>query len=776
MMQTLKIKQLTDKSQSLSKVYVPAFSIILTVCSFLCLWNVFHLPCSLALIIIFSILLPVAFFWLLGSNAANYINMLLPILLAVYFAAAYQVIWKGYLTIANCVIAKINQYLHFGILTYDTGTAFDKNLYTIMALIPAILLFSYLTVLSVKHSLFLPVIFLTLPFILTGIYFHEYSVLPAMVLIVIIWAMLFSSSMSEKTISWKTTVWIFAISALLGTFVCFVIPYSKYLSSQPINNIRQSAIQEIDNLRYNYGIKKVQMDLLPNGDLKNAKTLSYTDEVVMNVKMQKPSAVYLKGYVGSVYSNNRWNSLPQAAYSGNYTGLFEWLSKNKFYPQSQISSLCSTNPQFKSSGITVNNIALTSKYIYAPYEAAAAQDLLPQNVDYGKDTGIFSSGLLGTRSYSFSMVPPITADYGTADLNKWVKENTGSTANYTQYVKDEMAYRAFVYKNYLDVPAETKKTLTTYFTKDTMDSLNDKSTQSVIDFLRKYYLQKLSFSTEIKPLPANSDFISNFLKTGSGYDVHFATLSVMVLRSAGIPARYVEGYYLPHNYVDIYSKTENATLEIKDSFAHAWVEIYADGIGWIPAELTPGYYNPTKDSTKNTGSDEKVSKKDKNLYNDQDNAVTNDSANKQPQAKKNMSQNPIYFIIAAVLLALLAAIAAVVFWHKAKRKKDFAQPHKITAALKIYAYAAKLLSFDGIKINRHSAYESSDEISQKYDQSTGMNFKEFLGLVYKARFGPADPNMQEFSYMQSYVKSLANQIYEKQGFAKKVLLKLSGLI
>ena len=773
-MQTLRIKKPADPLQALSKVSVPAFSIVLTVCSFLCLLVVFDLPCSFFVITVFSVLLPAVLFWLM-SKASKYIYMLLPLLIAVYFAAAYQVVWKGYLTIANCVITKIDRYYHLGILTYDTGAAFDRNLYATMALIPAILLFSYLTVVSVRHRLFVPVILLSLPFILAGVSFHVYSVMPAAVLIVIIWSVLFSSSMSQK-FSWKTAVWLFSIAALVGILIYFVFPYSKFISSQPINSIRRSAINEIDDLRYNYGIKKVPMDLLPNGDLKDAKTLSYTDEVVMNVKMQKPSAVYLKGYVGSVYSNNRWNSLPAAAYSGNYTGLFEWLAKNKFYPQSQISGLCSISPQLSSSGITVNNIALKSKYIYAPYEAVPTKDLLPQKVDYGQDTGIFSTGLFGTRSYSFSMVSPITADYGTADLNQWVKENIGDNANYSQYVKDEMAYRAFVYKNYLDVPGETKKAIDTYFTKTTMDFLKNKSTQSVIDFLRRYYLQKLSFSTEIKPLPANSDFISNFLKTGTGYDVHFATLSVMVLRSAGIPARYVEGYYLPHSYVDIYSKTENATLEIKDSFAHAWVEIYADGIGWIPAELTPGYYNAAKDPTKKTGSDEKVSKKDKNLYNDQDSAVTNDSADKQSQAKKNANQKTISVIIAAILTALIAA-----FWLHSKRKKNFAQhyksqPHKGKAALKIYAYASRLIQFDGIKINRYSAYESSDEISQKYDRNTGMKFKDFLRLVYKARFGPTEPSMQEFSDMQCYVKSLAKQIYERQGFAKRVLLKLSGLV
>ncbi len=434
--------------------------------------------------------------------------------------------------------------------------------------------------------------------------------------------------------------------------------------------------------------------------------------------------------------------------------------------------MCGVSPQLGKFNISVDNVALESKYIYTPYEAVSTEDLLPQNVKYGKDAEINSSGLLGTRSYSFSMYFPISADYGVADLNKWVKDNIGDNTNYAEYEKNERAYRAFAYKNYIDVPTETNKMLEKYFTKGTIDSLKNKDYQSIVDFLRRYYLQKFTYSTEIEKLPADSDFIANFLKTGSGYDVHFATLSVMLLRSAGIPARYVEGYYLPHSYVDMYAQTPNAVLDVKDSFAHAWAEIYVDGVGWVPTELTPGYFNPSKDPSKSTGKDENILKKDKNFYNDQEKALTNDSADK---VKKNTKFNslPLVYEIAAGAALLFIIIVLTL---KAIRRKRFVQSDKVKAALLIYAYAAKLLKIDGIKIDHHSAYESSDEISQKYDQLTGMNYKEFLNCVYKARFGSAGLDAQELAYMQSFINSLEKQIYVKQGFGKKLIIKILGLI
>ena len=39
------------------------------------------------------------------------------------------------------------------------------------------------------------------------------------------------------------------------------------------------------------------------------------------------------------------------------------------------------------------------------------------------------------------------------------------------------------------------------------------------------------------------------------------------------------------------TKQRETTLTSKDS--HAWAEVYMDGIGWIPVDVTPGYYFDT---------------------------------------------------------------------------------------------------------------------------------------------------------------------------------------
>ena len=77
------------------------------------------------------------------------------------------------------------------------------------------------------------------------------------------------------------------------------------------------------------------------------------------------------------------------------------------------------------------------------------------------------------------------------------------------------------------------------------------------------------------------DFVSHFLEEGRGYCVHFATLGTLLLRMEGIPARFVRGY--------VADLDDQGCASVRDSAAHAWVEIYLDGYGWYPVEMTPGY-------------------------------------------------------------------------------------------------------------------------------------------------------------------------------------------
>ena len=72
-----------------------------------------------------------------------------------------------------------------------------------------------------------------------------------------------------------------------------------------------------------------------------------------------------------------------------------------------------------------------------------------------------------------------------------------------------------------------------------------------------------------------------------------------MFRYYGIPARYVEGYLITPQ--DIEGKQAGDTIEIPGTNGHAWTEIYVDGLGWIPLEMTPSYYGVMEEANLKTG-------------------------------------------------------------------------------------------------------------------------------------------------------------------------------
>lgn len=64
---------------------------------------------------------------------------------------------------------------------------------------------------------------------------------------------------------------------------------------------------------------------------------------------------------------------------------------------------------------------------------------------------------------------------------------------------------------------------------------------------------------------------------------------VVMLRSVGIPARWVKGF-TPGTFEALNDGLREYT--VTNANAHSWVEVYFSGIGWVPFEPTRGFDNP----------------------------------------------------------------------------------------------------------------------------------------------------------------------------------------
>lgn len=153
-----------------------------------------------------------------------------------------------------------------------------------------------------------------------------------------------------------------------------------------------------------------------------------------------------------------------------------------------------------------------------------------------------------------------------------------------------------LYDKYMQIPA----TLPTRV-KSLAESITSTKTNTYdkVKAIEQYLATKYPYTLKPNSTPTNRDFVDYFLfDLKEGYCTYFATAMTMMVRSIGVPARYVEGYILPP------TAKSNKTFEVTNEQAHAWVEVYFEGIGWIPFEPTSvfrsAFYN-NKDYTPSLG-------------------------------------------------------------------------------------------------------------------------------------------------------------------------------
>lgn len=146
----------------------------------------------------------------------------------------------------------------------------------------------------------------------------------------------------------------------------------------------------------------------------------------------------------------------------------------------------------------------------------------------------------------------------------------------TDLAEYEGAYAEFVDEQYLTIDDETLEYMNEIIKREGFDA----SDPEIIVKVAKYIQGSAEYNLEYdRDLDEESNVAIAFLDYyKEGVCSHYSTAAALLYRALGIPARYTVGvvaYPDGNDYVEVPAKN-----------AHAWVEVYIDGLGWIYVEVT----------------------------------------------------------------------------------------------------------------------------------------------------------------------------------------------
>jgi len=143
--------------------------------------------------------------------------------------------------------------------------------------------------------------------------------------------------------------------------------------------------------------------------------------------------------------------------------------------------------------------------------------------------------------------------------------------------KASTTYPTWVTKYYLQLPANLPKRVEDLARQITAGATNPYDKAVAV----QSYLRQLPYDQNIKLPAGDFDAVDYFLFIQKGYCDYFGTVMAVLLRSVGVPARFVTGY-LPGVY-----DFGAGHYVVSERDAHAWAEVYFPPYGWIEFEPTP---------------------------------------------------------------------------------------------------------------------------------------------------------------------------------------------
>lgn len=384
-----------------------------------------------------------------------------------------------------------------------------------------------------------------------------------------------------------------ALTLLLGAGILLALPESRYEQPAIFSRMQEKIIGWTDPYDPIFHAGNTYTGMMKGAAghqrLGSSASIRYTGRVIADIEATSTTHLYIRSWTGGLYEDSRWKDFPDSTYDGT-EALFA-KNQGEWYDQGAwLMEVAARNPLISQKLLNYtkeNDLSAFKK----PFTLAALYEksrflLLPYDADFGGPYFRYDRSPISREGKAYSTdVWDIPAG---AIFSMMVRESI-KDPYYTTYIEAEKRYRDFVYAHYLTIPEETHTAIASLGAIPPAKTLSEKRAR--IDAVRHFLETNYTYTKNPGRTPADKDFISYFLtESRKGYCTSFASAAVMLLRASGIPARYAVG--LSVNIEDLrnapLTKEGLHALSVNDHHAHAWVEVYVDGLGWRPCEMTPG--------------------------------------------------------------------------------------------------------------------------------------------------------------------------------------------
>lgn len=482
-----------------------------------------------------------------------------------------------------------------------------------------------------------------------------------------------------------------------------------------------------------------------NGNVNKGNNYSFGQKHLEIVTSQQPKdAVYLKNYTGGYYNNGRWNTV-------NENSFFSNMQDGNYY------SMICNNPyyilQFVLEESDVMDINVRS---YKSLMTGTCVPVLSQKT--GSENGYTTY-----QGYNLSDFLSVLDTVSAGGFDDLLGEYGAYAESTYMYVPEDKIPRIVELCNTSGV----RKGNYTAATNFIISTLNEMTT----------------YTTSPGNAPLGVDIAEYFLfDSGKGFCQQYATTAALMYRLLGLPSRYVTGYMVTPS--DFHKNSDGTYTAIAtDEKAHAWVEVYVDGTGWIPTEVTFSQdeidqggstavddNNPTEEPT----SEEATTEPTENTTEPSDLTEPTTEPNNTNSSDNNNSMSEMLIqalkIVVTAVITVVVIIAVILFF-KWRRKGKLASLRRMKPNILLVKMVDMLHLGGYLKEYKGTESDFPEKLSELVEELSVSDIAYFVNLANKAAFGnkPIEKDEKRTAY-NHYVRS-AEFVFGKLNFIKKIYFK-----